>query len=57
MLREKAKKSVLVTSYSPDDLLREEAFDLASFWQNVCMEECKVKVFATANGPDYEVTE
>ena len=35
----------------------EEAFDLASFWQNVCMEECKVKVFATENGPDYEVTE
>ncbi len=51
------EESVLVTSYSPDDLLSEEAFDLASFWQNVCMEECKVKVFATENGPDYEVTE
>ena len=51
------EETSLVTSYSPDDLLSEEAFDLTSFWQNVCMEECKVKVFATENGPDYEVIE
>ena len=42
-------------SYHPDDLLSEEAFDLAAFCDNVCMEECRVKVFAGEYGPDYEV--
>lgn len=45
----------LVTSYHPDDLLSEEALDLAAFDENVCMEECKVKVFAGEEGPDYQI--
>ena len=49
------EESSLVTSYNPDDLLSEEALDLASFAENVCMEECKVKIFAGDYGPDYEV--
>ncbi len=49
------EETQLVTSYNPDDLLSEEAFDLAAFCENVCMEECKVKVFAGEYGPDYEV--
>ena len=49
------EESQLVTSYNPDDLLSEEAFDLAAFCDNVCMEECRVKVFAGEYGPDYEV--
>ena len=49
------EESSLVTSYNPDDLLSEEALDLTSFAENVCMEECKVKIFAGDYGPDYEV--
>lgn len=49
------QESELVTSYNPDDLLSEEALDLLSFAENVCMEECKVHIFAGQEGPDYEV--
>ena len=49
------EETQLVTSYNPDDLLSEEALDLASFADNVCMEECKVRIFAGDYGPDYEV--
>lgn len=49
------EETSLVTSYNPEDLLSEEAFDLVSFAENVCMEECKVRVFAGENGPDFEV--
>lgn len=49
------EETQLVTSYNPDDLLSEEALDLASFADNVCMEECKVRIFAGDCGPDYEV--
>ena len=49
------EESELVTSYNPDDLLSEEALDLLSFAENVCMEECKVHIFAGQEGPDYEV--
>lgn len=41
------------TSYNPDDLLGPESFDLLSFTENVCMETCKVKIFAGEEGPDY----
>ena len=49
------EQAQLVTSYNPDDLLSEEAVDLVSFCENVCMEECKVRIFETQDGPDYEV--
>ena len=45
----------VVTSWNPDDLLSEEAMNLAAFCENVCMEECRVKIFAGQDGPDYEV--
>ena len=51
------EESTIVTSYNPDDLLSEEAFDLAAFCENVCMEECKVRIFADEEGPVYEVVE
>ena len=51
------EESTIVTSYNPDDLLSEEAVDLASFCENVCMEECKVRIFADEEGPVYEVVE
>ena len=46
---------VLETSYNPDDLLSEEAFDLESFYENVCMEDSTVRLFLTDYGPDYEI--
>ncbi len=49
------EEAVLVTSYNPDDLLSEEAVDLVSFHENVCMEECKIRIFETENGPDYQI--
>ena len=51
------EESTIVTSYNPDDLLSEEAVDLTAFCENVCMEECKVRIFADEEGPSYEVVE
>ncbi|MCQ2572607.1 MAG: hypothetical protein MJ182_01800 [Treponema sp.] len=45
----------LNTSYNPDDLFSEEILDLEYFFENVCMEESKVRLFVTDEGPDYEI--
>ncbi len=52
-----SEESTVVTSYNPDDLLSEEATDLTAFCENVCMEECKVRIYADEEGPSYEVVE
>lgn len=49
------EETTITTSYNPDDLLSEEAFDLPAFAENVCMEECKVKIFSNGEYPDYEI--
>ena len=49
------EESTIITSYNPDDLLSEEAFDFTAFAENVCMEECKVKIFFIGEYPDYEI--
>lgn len=49
------EESVVETSYNPEDLLSEEAMDLEGFCENVCMEECKVRVFVGEEGPDFEI--
>lgn len=49
------EEAVIQTSYSPDDIFSEEIMDIASFCENVCMMECKVKLFAAEDGPDYEI--
>jgi hypothetical protein len=49
------EESVITTSYHPDDLLGPEAFDLAAFAEDVCMEQCKVKIFSNGEYPDYEI--
>ena len=51
------EENTLVTSYHPDDLLSEETLDLPSFFENVCMQECKIHVFEGEDGPDLEVLE
>lgn len=49
------EESVIETSYNPDDIFSPEACDLESFCENVCMENCRVRIFATEDGPDYEI--
>ncbi len=49
------EESIIESSYNPDDLFSQEAFDLDSFFENVCMEECKFRVFLGDDGPDLEI--
>jgi len=49
------EEATIKTSYHPDDLFSEESMDLISFVENVCMMECKVRIFAGDEGPDYQV--
>ncbi|MCQ2592368.1 MAG: hypothetical protein MJ188_06245 [Treponema sp.] len=49
------EESTIKTSYHPDDLFGPESMDLVYFAENVCMEECSVKIFAGEEGPDYLV--
>ncbi|MCR4736246.1 MAG: hypothetical protein K5829_14710 [Treponema sp.] len=49
------EESTIKLSYHPDDLFSPEIFDLAEFSENVCMEDCSVRIFAGEEGPDYEV--
>lgn len=49
------EESLIETSYNPDDLLGFESFDLCGLFENVCMEECKVRIFASSEGPDWEI--
>lgn len=46
---------ILKTSYNPDDLFSEEIMNLEAFHENVCMEECRVRLFVSDYGPDYEI--
>ncbi|MDE5580421.1 MAG: hypothetical protein K2I95_03265, partial [Treponemataceae bacterium] len=45
----------LELSFNPDDLLSPAAMDLPAFCENICMEECRVKIFAGNEGPDYKI--
>ncbi len=49
------EKSTVETSYNPDDIFGPESFDIDSFSENVCMEQCKVNIFFNGEFPDYEV--
>lgn len=49
------EESTVETSYNPEDLFSEEIYDLQGFVENVCMMDCKMKVFATEDGPDFEI--
>lgn len=42
-------------SFNPDDLLSPAAMDLPAFCENICMEKCRVKIFAGDEGPDYKI--
>ncbi|MDE7292059.1 MAG: hypothetical protein K2N58_08435 [Treponemataceae bacterium] len=45
----------LELSFNPDDLLSPAAMDLPAFCENICMEKCRVKIFAGDEGPDYKI--
>ena len=49
------EESIVETSYHPDDVLSPESMDLHSFADNVCMENCRVKVFYNGENPDYKI--
>lgn len=48
------EETVLNLSFNPDDLLSPASLNLAAFSDNVCMEECRIKVFAGQDAPEYK---
>ncbi|MBQ0003547.1 MAG: hypothetical protein KBT21_08410 [Treponema sp.] len=48
------EETVLNLSFNPDDLLSPVSLNLSSFSDNVCMEECKIKVYAGEDAPEYK---
>ncbi len=48
------EESELKLNFNPDDLMSPAAFDIAAFEENVCMEECRVKIYAANGEPDYK---
>ena len=53
-LEGEGEESELKLNFNPDDLLSPAAFDVISFAENVCMEECRVKIFAANGSPDFK---
>ena len=49
------EESVLELNYNPEDLLSPFSQNIVSFSDNVCMEKCRVKVFATDEGVDFRM--
>lgn len=49
------EESTLDLSYHGEDLLGPESMDVVWFTDNACMEHCTVRVFPTADGPDFEI--
>ncbi|HNY17873.1 MAG TPA: B12-binding domain-containing radical SAM protein [Treponemataceae bacterium] len=49
------EESELDLSWNPDDLFSPDSLDLEYFQENAYMEKCRVRVFPTADGPDYSV--
>ncbi len=46
---------LLELSYHPDDLLSPFAMDIPLFVEEVCMETCKIRVFAGQSGPEIDI--
>lgn len=49
------EESIIETCYNPDDLLSPYALDFAKFCDGATMENCKVKIFAGDDAPDYKI--
>lgn len=48
------EESVLNLSFNPDDLLSPASVNINSFSDNVCMEECKIKIYSGSEAPEYK---
>ncbi|HBB43348.1 MAG TPA: hypothetical protein DCZ74_07505 [Treponema sp.] len=49
------EESIVETRYNPDDILSPYSMDIARFAESATMESCRVKIFSTDEGPDYEI--
>lgn len=45
----------LKLSFNPDDLMSPAVLDINSFAENVCMEDCRVKICVVNGSPDYKI--
>ena len=53
-LEGEGEETELKLSFNPDDLMSPAAFDIAAFEENVCMEDCRVKICVANGEPDYK---
>lgn len=49
------EETVLNLSFNPEDLLSPASLNLSSFADNVCMEECRIKIYAGEESPEYKI--
>ena len=49
------EETVLNLSFNPEDLLSPASLNLSSFADNVCMEECRIKIYAGEEAPEYKI--
>ncbi len=54
-LEGEGEECVIETSFNPDDILSPAALNISKFADTVCMEECRVKIFAGEEYPDYKI--
>ena len=53
-LEGEGEETELKLNFNPDDLMSPAAFDIAAFEENVCMEDCRVKICVANGEPDYK---
>ena len=53
-LEGEGEESEVKLNFNPEDLMSPAALDINSFEENVCMEECRIKIFAAGGSPDYK---
>lgn len=53
-LEGEGEECTLDLSFNPDDLLSPSALDIVAFSENVCLEECRVKVFENRGELEYK---
>ena len=51
---QEGEETVLSLSFNPEDLLSPASLNLSSFSDNVCMEDCRIKVYAGEDAPEYD---
>lgn len=49
------EETILNLCFNPDDLLSPAIFNLNNFADNVCLDECKIKIFAGTDCPEYQI--